>query len=70
MARIKAEVQVNIPDDIARQCSDAQIQEWVRFNLHENGLLLPSAIQDLEFKGVAFTAQFEWIARPLSRAPA
>ena len=71
MARYEVRCEVDVPDELASQMSVDQIYDWVRFNLHENGSLGPSPIQNLDLEAVPFSVEIvevpDW---KLKRRPA
>ena len=46
---------VDVPDDLG--ATEEQVEEWVRFNLNENGRLGPSPIQNRGFEADAFSVR-------------
>lgn len=60
MKRIRVSFEVELPPE-AGQCTDAQIQEWLRFNLHENGILVESPLSECEPEPVSFSVDWEYL---------
>lgn len=56
--RIRVSFDLDLPPE-AEKCSDAQIQEWLRFELHENGSMQDSPLSECEVYPLAFSVEWE-----------
>ena len=59
--------EVDIPDNLGTTCQE--VEDWVRFNLNENGSLGPSPIQEYPFEARAFSVRVEPATRYRERSP-
>jgi hypothetical protein len=59
MARYEVRCEVEVPDELG--ATEKQVEDWVRFNLHENGSLGPSPIQNRDFEAVPFSVEVQKI---------
>lgn len=57
---IQVTLKVTLPDE-AQRCTYKEITEWLRFNLHENGILEPSPISYCDVMPVPFSVEWEYI---------
>lgn len=57
MARYEVRCEVEVPEEIATQVTEEQVEDWARFNLNENGELRDNPLQDLQLQAVSFTVE-------------